>query len=179
MTTAKMFFAGVLLATLSASTPNAWAGPVTVGKLHNFCLELPDTQNAAHGDLKSVKAGVDAMYLQGYIAGVTDEMNDLAGVGMDFDWPKTNGELVDALCQYFTLHPEQWSWEARQWRALSGKRYVQEEEQMISAPGRATKTGFPPKLSREARESRPAIKVDLDSIFRSPLNSALASHQPL
>jgi Ssp1 endopeptidase immunity protein Rap1a len=52
------------------------------------------------------------MYLQGYIAGVTDEMNDLANVGMDFDWPKTNGEVVDAVCQYFTLHPEQWSSDA-------------------------------------------------------------------
>jgi hypothetical protein len=52
------------------------------------------------------------MYLQGYIAGGTDEINDLAGVGMDFDWPKTNGELVEAVCHYFTLHPEQWSWDA-------------------------------------------------------------------
>jgi hypothetical protein len=31
---------------------------------------------------------------------------------LDFDWPKTNGEVVDAVCQYFALHPEQWSWEA-------------------------------------------------------------------
>lgn len=107
-----MFFPGVLLAMLVASTEGAWAGPATVGNLHNHCLELPDAQNAARGDLKSLKAAVDAMYLRGYIAGVTDEMNDLAGVGMDFDWPKTNGELVDAVCQYFTLHPEQWSWDA-------------------------------------------------------------------
>ena len=112
MTTTRMFLGSALLAALVASAQGAWAGTVTVGKLHNYCLELPDAQNAARGDMKSVKAGVDAMYLQGYIAGVTDEMNDLAGVGMDFDWPKTNGELVEAVCQYFTQHPEQWSWDA-------------------------------------------------------------------
>ena len=52
------------------------------------------------------------MYLQGYIAGVTDEMASLAGVGLDFDWPKTNGEIVDSVCHYFAVHPEQWSYEA-------------------------------------------------------------------
>jgi hypothetical protein len=84
----------------------------TVGQLHKKCLELPDAENASRGDLKSVAAAVDTMYLQGYIAGVTDEMNGLVDVGMGFDWPKTNGEVVDAICQYFSLHPEQWSWEA-------------------------------------------------------------------
>jgi hypothetical protein len=111
MTTTKMFFAGIVLAVLVTSAQNARAG-ITVGQLHKKCLELPNAQNAANGDLKNVMAAIDTMYLQGYIAGVTDEMNDLVNVGMDFDWPKTNGEIVDAVCQYFTLHPEQWSSDA-------------------------------------------------------------------
>jgi len=106
-----MFSAGILMALLLASVLNIQAAE-TVGQLHKRCLELPDAKNAASGDLKSVAAASDAMYLQGYVAGVTDEMNDLAGVGMDFDWPKTNGEIVDAVCQYFALRPEQWSWDA-------------------------------------------------------------------
>jgi hypothetical protein len=110
MKTIGMFFMGVVFSLLGA-TQNAQAG-VTVGQLHKKCLELPDAKNAAGGDLKSVAAAMDTMYLQGYIAGVTDEMAGLAGVGLDFDWPKTNGEVVDAVCQYFTLHPEQWSWDA-------------------------------------------------------------------
>ncbi len=111
MTTNLVFAGSILLAILLADVQNAWATPLTVGKLHNYCLELPNAQDASP-DVKGVKAVMDSMYLQGYIAGVTDEMNDLADVGADFDWPKTNGELVDAVCQYFTLHPEQWSWEA-------------------------------------------------------------------
>ena len=110
MTKTKRFFAGIMLALLVASVQNARAA-VTVGQLHTKCLELPNARNAAGGDLKSVAAAIDTMYLQGYIAGVTDEMNSLVNVGMDFDWPKTNGEIVDAVCQYFTLHPEQWSWD--------------------------------------------------------------------
>ena len=111
MKTIGMFFMGVVLSLLVA-TQNAQAG-VTVGQLHKKCLELPDATNAASGDPKSVTAAIDTMYLQGYIAGVTDEMNDLANSSaMDFDWPKTTGEVVDAVCQYFTLHPEQWSWDA-------------------------------------------------------------------
>jgi hypothetical protein len=101
--TAKTLFAGMILAVTTA-VPNARAF-VTVGQLHKKCSE----QNATGDDLKSLAAGIDAMYLQGYIAGVTDEMASLAGVGMDFDWPGTNGEIVDAVCQYFTLHPELWS----------------------------------------------------------------------
>jgi len=112
MTAARAFLAALFLATLVSATQNAWAGSLTVRTLHNYCLELPDSRNAARGDLKSVAAATDAMYLQGYIAGVTDEMASLAGVGLDFDWPKTNGEVVDAVCQYIDLHPEQWSWEA-------------------------------------------------------------------
>jgi Ssp1 endopeptidase immunity protein Rap1a len=113
MTKTKMFATGAVpLAVFMAGIQTARATPVTVGRLHSYCLELPDAQNVSRGDVKSYKAAFDAMYLEGYIAGVTDEMNDLAGVGMGFDWPKTNGELVDAVCQYFTLHPEQWSWDA-------------------------------------------------------------------
>lgn len=113
MITARMISLGNLLTTLVVLlTQYSWAEPLTVRTLHNYCLELPDAKKAASGDPKSIKAAVDSMYLQGYIAGVTDEMNDLAGVGMDFDWPKTNGEIVDAVCQYFSLHPEQWTWEA-------------------------------------------------------------------
>jgi hypothetical protein len=108
----RLFFACIALAVLASTAQNAWAGSMTVGTLHDYCLELPDAKNAARGDLKSVAGGVHAIYLQGYIAGVTDEMAGLAGVGLDFDWPKTNGEIVVAVCQYFALHPEQWSWEA-------------------------------------------------------------------
>jgi len=112
MTANKMLLATMLLAALVAPTQNAWAGSLKVRTLHNYCLELPDAKNAVRGDLKSVAAATDAMYLQGYIAGVTDEMASLAGVGLDFDWPETNGEIVDSVCQYFAQHPEQWSWEA-------------------------------------------------------------------
>jgi len=107
----RLFFAGFLLSVLMASPQRAWAGPTTVRTLRNYCLELPNAKNAARGDLKGIAAATDTLYLQGYVAGVTDEMASLAGVGLDFDWPKTNGEIVDAVCQYFELHPEQWSWE--------------------------------------------------------------------
>jgi len=90
MTANKTLLAGMILLAVTAAVQNARAA-VTVDRLHKKYLELPDAQNAAGGDFKSVAAAIDAMYLQGYIAGVTDEMNDLANVGMDFDWPKTNG----------------------------------------------------------------------------------------
>jgi hypothetical protein len=143
-----MFFVGAVLSLLVAQ--NAQAG-VTVGQLHKKCLELPDAQNAGSGDPKSVAAAIDTMYLQGYIVGVTDEMNDLANVGMDFDWPKTNGEVVDAVCQYFTLHPEQWSWDAAsRWQSRS---YILSIRYPLTFVKTYLETGTP---SRRSVTSEPA-----------------------
>ena|SRR5579863_10563073 len=71
----------------------------TVGDLHTGC----------HSENLAKRA-----YAVGFVSGVALTANYMSKGTLEKQplWPKTKGQIVDAVCKYIDLHPEKWAEEA-------------------------------------------------------------------
>jgi hypothetical protein len=71
------------------------------------------TLSEIHSDCQSDNVAKYA-YTTGFISGVAFMANYVSRSALEKQaaWPKTGGEIVEAVCKYIDLHPETWAQEA-------------------------------------------------------------------